>query len=160
LTRLAIGLLISAAVLPAPAAAATPAPGPTPCPVTLKFAGSLYLDTDRTVPSSEVGPKVGETDPNPAACGIRDRAAVYRHQAHSTGDEVVHLAPDGGAELFASAGQTGLPLVSVLRWVVLALVLVVLLYAALPALYTHMIQPPVEVGDAAGAAEDDLPSSS
>jgi hypothetical protein len=157
--RTAAALLLVATALPLQAAAQSPVPGATPCPATLKFAGALYLDADRTVPASEVGSRVGETDPNPAACGIPDRVTVYGHQGHATTDEVVHLSADGSAELFTSAGQTGLPLVSILRWVVLALVVVVLLYAALPALYTHMIQPPVEVGDNAPPPGDELPST-
>src|SRR2546428_14032975 len=49
-----------------PATAASPPASASPCPRTLKFAGSLYLDADGTVATSEVGPQVGETEPNPA----------------------------------------------------------------------------------------------
>jgi hypothetical protein len=128
-------------------AATTPSPVPTiPCLATLKFAGSLYLDADSTVSDSEVGPMVGETDPNPAHCGLPDRLAVYRHNGHSSTDEVVFRRSGGEAELFRSAGSTGFPMQGVVKWLVLALVVGILAFAAFPAIRAHLRQPPIEVG--------------
>jgi hypothetical protein len=129
------------------ARAATPAPTPIPCLPTLKFAGALYLDTDTSVPAAEVGPMVGETDPDPARCGLPDGRPVYRHSGHSSADEVVYRTP-AGAELFHSAGATGFPMQDLVKWLVLALVLGILLFAAVPAILAHVRQPPIEVGRA------------
>jgi hypothetical protein len=146
LAAMALGFALLAA--PASAQAAnTPSPVPTlPCLSTLKFAGSLYLDTDATVGAGEVGPSVGETDPNPAHCGLPDRLPVFRHLGHSSSDEVVYRRPTGEAELFRSAGSTGFPMQGVVKWLVLALVIGILAFAAFPAIRAHLRQPPIEVG--------------
>jgi hypothetical protein len=128
------------------ASAASPSPSPLPCLKSLKFGGSLYLDTDSTVASSEVGPPAGETDPNPTHCGLPDRLTVYRHVGHPSTEEVVYYTSPGQAELFRSGGQTGFPMQGMLKWLVLLLVIGILLFAALPALLAHLRQPPIEVG--------------
>ncbi|GAC1335258.1 MAG: hypothetical protein NVSMB17_17940 [Candidatus Dormibacteria bacterium] len=135
------------------AAAASPSPvAPIPCLPTLKFAGSLYLDADLTVPDGEIGVKVGETDPNPARCGLPDRLTVYRRTGHSSAEEVVYRQPGGRAELFRSAGSTGFPMQDTVKWLVLVLVLGILAFAAFPAIMAHVRQPPIEVG----GADDDV----
>jgi hypothetical protein len=137
-------VLVTGAILAAqPVAAASPSP--LPCYQTLKFGGAEYLDADTSVPRSEVGSFAGETDPNPAHCGIPDRNRVYQHVGRNTSDEVVLLKPDGSAELFRSAGQAGFPAQDIVRWLVLALVLGILFFAALPAVYAHIKQPPIEI---------------
>lgn len=156
LVVLAVTLSQTAAI----AAAAAPTPSPIPCLRTLKLGGSLYLDTDRAVPAGEVGVKVGETDPNPAHCGLPDRLSVYRHVGHNTTDEVVYYLSPGQAELFRSGGDTGFPMQSMLRWAVLALVVGILVFAALPAIMAHLRQPPVEVGGAEDTDLDDRPKIS
>ena len=109
---------------------------------TLRFGGTVYLDADRAVPAAEVGGPAGETDPNPAQCGILDRQAVYHHTGHLATAEVVYREPDGRSELFVSAGSAGFPLQGTIRWLVLALVIVILVFAALPALIGHLRPPP------------------
>ena len=129
-----------------PSPALSPSSTASPCPRTLKFAGALYLDTDVAVPLTEVGPQVGETEPNPTRCALPDRLKVYRHNGHNTSDEVVYkLSPDT-AEVFRSAGETGFPGAGLVRWLVAALVLGIVLFAAVPAILGHLRQPPVAVG--------------
>jgi hypothetical protein len=136
----------SAAAAESPSPGVSPSASATPCPLTLKFAGALYLDTDVSVPSTEVGPEVGVTEPNPTRCALPDRLKVYRHNGHNTTDEVVYkLSPDT-AEVFRSAGATGFPGAGLVRWLVAALVLGIILFAALPAILGHLRQPPVAVG--------------
>lgn len=130
----------------AAAAAQEPTAAPSPCPKTLKFAGSLYLDTDTRVPAAEVGPQVGETEPNPAQCALPDRVKVYRRIGHNSTQEVVYYVDRGTAEVFRSAGETGFPGAGPVRWLVLLLVLGIILFAAVPAIVAHLRQPPVEVG--------------
>lgn len=143
-----LGTLVLALPLTA-LAASTPSPVPTiPCLSTLKFGGALYLDTDTIVDPGEVGPSLGETDPNPAHCGLPDRLTVYRHTGHSSSDEVVFRRPSGEAELFRSAGSTGFPMQDVVKWLVLALVVGILVFAAFPAIRAHLREPPTEVGSA------------
>jgi hypothetical protein len=146
------------AVLPGIAWAATPVPSSSslPCLRTLKFGGSLYLDTDQAVPPGEVGPRVGDTDPNPTHCGLPDRLPVYRHTGHNTTSEVVYLLNPGQPELFVSGGNTGFPLQKVMRWLVLVLAVGILGLAAVPAILAHLRQPPLEVG---GAEDVDPPST-
>jgi hypothetical protein len=141
------------------ALAATPSPSPSalPCLRTLKLGGSLYLDADQLVPPAEVGPKVGETDPNPALCGLPDRLNVYRHTGHNTTEEVVYYISAGQPELFRSGGDTGFPMQSMLRWLVLVLAIGILAFAAVPAILAHLRQPPVEVGGAEDTDLDDEP---
>lgn len=142
------------------AATPSPTPSPLPCLRTLKFGGSLYLDTDQVVPAAEVGPKVGETDPNPAHCGLPDRLSVYRHSGHNTTEEVVyHVIPDQ-PELFRSGGDTGFPMQSMLRWLVLLLAVGILGFAAFPAIFAHLRQPPIEVGGAEDTELSDEPKIS
>ncbi|MFN2464014.1 MAG: hypothetical protein ABR573_08960 [Candidatus Dormibacteria bacterium] len=154
----AAGILAVSAVGPLglpQVAAAAPSPipvSPLPCLPTLKFAGTLYLDADTAVEDGQVGPRVGETDPNPARCGLPDRILVFRHVGHRTSDEVVYRKPGGGAELFRAAGATGFPMQDTVKWLVLALVVGILLFAALPATMAHVRQPPIEVG----RADDDV----
>jgi hypothetical protein len=151
---IAVATLAAMAVLsiPAPAAAAgsppaeLPSATSSPCPRTLKFAGSLYLDTDTRVPVSEVGPQLGETEPNPARCALPDRLKVYRHNGHNSTEEVVYYVDPTTAAVFRSAGATGFPGAGVVRWLVLALVVGIIGFAALPAILGHLRQPPVEVG--------------
>jgi hypothetical protein len=112
----------------------------------LKFAGSLYLDTDESVPAAEVGPPVGETEPNPAQCALPDRLKVFRHNGHNTTDEVVYYLSSQTPEVFRSAGQTGFPGSTLVRVLVLILVVGIVLFAALPAILGHLRQPPVGVG--------------
>lgn len=130
---------------------ATPAPAPltsgTPCFKTLKFAGALYLDGDQAVPRAEVGEKVGETEPNPAVCGLPERLPVYRHAGHQATEEVVYLVDGGTAELFRSGGSTGYPYLDLLKWLVLVLVIGILLLAAAPAIVNHLRHPPIAVND-------------
>lgn len=156
LVVLAVTLSQTAAI----AAAAAPTPSPIPCLRTLKLGGSLYLDTDQVVPAGEVGVKVGETDPNPAHCGLPDRLSVYRHVGHNTTEEVVYYPSPGQAELFRSGGDTGFPMQSMLRWVVLALVVGILVFAAVPAIMAHLRQPPIEVGGAEDTDFEDRPKIS
>jgi hypothetical protein len=130
----------------APSPAINLAPTPTPCPRSLKFAGSLYLDTDERVPPAAVGPGVGETEPNPAQCALPDRLKVFRHNGHNATDEVVYYLDPGTAELFRSAGQTGFPGSTLVRLLVLLLALGIVLFAAVPAILGHLRQPPVGVG--------------
>lgn len=145
-----MGALLGGALLAAPApamAATTPSPVPTiPCLATLKFAGALYLDVDETVSPGEVGPSLGETDPNPAHCGLPDRLQVYRHTGHNSSEEVVYRRSTGEAELFRSAGSTGFPMQGVVKWLVLVLVIGIIGFAAFPAIRAHLRQPPIEVG--------------
>lgn len=128
-------------------AGATPSPSSSPCARTLKFGGALYLDADITLPPSDVGESVGTTDPNPAQCGLPDRLQVYRHKGHGTTEEVVFYVAPQQAEVFRSAGATGFPFQDVLKWLVLALVVGILLFALLPAVLGHLRSPPIQVGD-------------
>jgi hypothetical protein len=112
----------------------------------LKFAGSLYLDIEVSVPAGEVGPQVGETEPNPAQCALPDRLKVFRHNGHNTTDEVVYYLSSQTPEVFRSAGQTGFPGSTLVRVLVLILVVGIVLFAALPAILGHLRQPPVDVG--------------
>jgi hypothetical protein len=98
---------------------------------------------------------VGTTDPNPAACGLPDHLSVFRHNGHNTSDEVIYYLSTAQPELFRSAGSTGFPYQDLLRWLVLALAVGILLFAALPALIAHVRQPPINVG----AGDDDVPKS-
>ena len=139
-------LLLAATVTPSPSTP-SPTPSASPCFRTLKFGGALYLDADQAVPGGEVGPQVGTTDPNPAACGLPDRLSVYRHAGHNTSDEVLYYVSPGQAELFRSGGQTGYPYQDLIRWLVLALAIGILLFAALPALIAHVRQPPIGAGE-------------
>jgi hypothetical protein len=140
--------VMAVATTPVPAGAASPAPSalPSSCPKTLKFAGSLYLDTDTTALPAEVGPMVGETEPNPARCALPDRLKVYRRNGHNSNEEVVYYVDGRTAEIFRSAGVTGFPGAGLVRWLVLVLVVGILLFAAVPAILAHLRQPPVEVG--------------
>jgi hypothetical protein len=97
------------------------------------------------VPAPEVGARVGETDPNPAHCGLPDRITVFKHAGRPTTEEIVYRAPDGGAELFRSAGEAGFPAQNLLRWLVVALVVGIIFFAAVPAILAHLRQPPEEV---------------
>ena len=134
-------------------AANSPTPvAPIPCLQTMKFAGSLYLDADTSVSDGEVGPRLGETDPNPAHCGLPDRLAVFRHAGHSSADEIIYRRAGGVNELFRSAGSTGFPMQDTVKWLVLALVVGILVFAAFPAIMAHVRQPPIEVG----RADDDV----
>ena len=160
-----LAVLVLAQLAPAGARAASPEPNTpppstaaSPCYRTLKFAGSLYLDADTTVPVGEVGEQLGTTDPNPAQCGLPDRLPVFRHNGHNSSDEVVYRVA-GQAELFRSAGATGFPFSGVLPWLVLVLVVGVLLFGVAPALMGHMRQPPIGFGDGPGP-EDEAPPSS
>lgn len=126
---------------------AVPAVSASPCPRSLKFAGSLYLDTDASVTPDQVGPMIGETEPSPARCAIPDRRPVHSHIGRNPTDEVISLTP-GGAEVFRSAGQTGFPGGSLLRALVLLLVAGIIIFAAAPAILGHLRQPPVAVGRA------------
>lgn len=136
------------AVAPAAAMAANPTPSPIPCLPTLKFAGALYLDADTAVPDGEVGPQVGQSDPNPAHCGLPAGIAVYRHAGHLSSDEIAYRRPDGRAELLRSGGSTGFPMQDIVKWLVLALVVGIVAFAAIPAILAHVRQPPIEVGRA------------
>lgn len=140
-------LALALAAVPTVALAASPSPSALPCLKTLKFGGSLYLDTDALVPATEVGDAVGETDPNPTHCGIPDRMTVHRHTGHNTTSEVVYYVTPNQPELFQSGGSTGFPMQSLVRWLVLALVVGILIFAAVPAIYGHLRQPPTEVAD-------------
>jgi hypothetical protein len=151
LTAGVVGLLLvlSAGVIAkaeTPAPLGTPSPNASPCPRTLKFAGALYLDTDVSVPLAQVGPQVGETEPNPARCALPDRLKVYRHTGHNTSDEVIYLLSSDTAEVFRSAGETGFPGAGLVRWLVAALVLGIVVFAAVPAILGHLRQPPMGVG--------------
>ncbi len=126
-------------------AGAVPAASVSPCPQSLKYAGSLYLDTDVAVPSGQVGPRLGETEPNPAQCAIPDRRAVYGHVGRNPTDEVITFTL-GRAEVFRSGGQTGFPGGALLRGLVLLLVVGIIIFAAAPAILGHLRQPPVAVG--------------
>jgi hypothetical protein len=151
---IAVAALAAIAVVstpvPAGAAGSTPAAVPSasvsPCPRTLKFAGALYLDTDIRVPAGDVGPQLGETEPNPARCALPDRLKVYRHNGHNSTDEVVFYVDSQTATVFRSAGETGFPGAGLVRWLVVALVVGILAFAAVPAILAHLRQPPVEVG--------------
>jgi hypothetical protein len=140
----ATGNLVARAESPSPAVA--PSATASPCPKTLKFAGALYLDTDVAVPPSEVGPEVGQTEPNPTRCALPDRLTVYRHNGHNTSEEVVYRLTPDTADVFRSAGQTGFPGGGLVRWLVVVLVVGVILFAAVPAILGHLRQPPVAVG--------------
>jgi hypothetical protein len=156
LGRLAVGCTLAFATASAPAVAnaATPFPGaatpagatPSPCPRSLKFGGSLYLDTDVSVPTAEVGPQVGETEPNPAQCALPDRLNVFRHNGNNSTDEVVYYLNPQTPELVRSAGQTGFPGSTLVKVLVLILVIGIIVYAAIPAILGHMRQPPIGVG--------------
>ena len=122
-----------------------PSASASPCPRSLKFAGSLYLDTDASVAPDQIGPRIGETEPNPAQCAIPDRQPVYRDGGHNATDEVIAFTA-GRAEVFQSAGQTGFPGGAWLRVLVLLLVLGIILFAVAPAILGHLRQPPVAVG--------------
>jgi hypothetical protein len=135
-----------AAIAASPPAGIEAVPISSPCPRSLKFAGSLYLDIDVSVPAAEVGPQVGETEPNPAQCALPDRLKVFRHSGHNTTDEVVYYLNSQTPELFRSAGQTGFPGSTLVRVLVLILVVGIVLFAALPAMLGHLRQPPVGVG--------------
>jgi hypothetical protein len=135
-------------------AAATPSPTGSPCPRTLKFGGALYLDADSVAQPSDVGELVGTTDPNPAQCGLPDRLQVYRHRGHDTGDEVVFYVAPQQAEVFRSGGATGFPFQDVLKWLVLLLVIGILLFAVLPAVFGHMRNPPIALGYGEGGKVD------
>jgi hypothetical protein len=135
-----------AAIAASPSASTVAAPTSSPCPRSLKFAGSLYLDTDASVPAGEVGPQVGETEPNPAQCALPDRLKVFRHNGHNTTDEVVYYLQPQTPEVFRSAGQTGFPGSTLVRVLVLILVVGIILFAAVPAIVGHLRQPPVGVG--------------
>jgi len=135
-----------AAIAASPSAGTVDAPTLSPCPRSLKFAGSLYLDTDVAVPAGEVGPQVGDTEPNPAQCALPDRLKVFRHNGHNTTDEVVYYLHPQTPEVFRSAGQTGFPGSTLVRVLVLILVVGIILFAALPAILGHLRQPPVGVG--------------
>lgn len=145
-----VTLAISGAAAPR-VGAESPSPsasGPA-CFLSLKFAGAIYLDSDQSVPGSEVGPVVGETEPNAAHCGLQARLQVRRHNGHLTTEEVVYVVPATGAsELFRSAGDSGFPAQDLLKWLVLVLVVGVLVFAALPVMYAHLLRPPEEVGGA------------
>ncbi|MEA2646028.1 MAG: hypothetical protein QOE92_1111 [Chloroflexota bacterium] len=117
---------------------------PSDCFKTLKFGGSLYLDADVAVPQAEVGDVVGETDPNPATCGLPDRLSVRGHTGHPASEEVVYVI-DGRNELFRSGGSTGYPYQDLVRWLVVALVAGIILFAALPAVINHIRNPPIGV---------------
>ena len=142
----AVLVLLAALLGPSPALAAT-SPSPIPCFKTLKFGGALFLDTDTAVPGTEVGPKAGITDPNPAYCGLPAGSSVYSHRGHPATEEVVYNPESGQPELFRSGGSTGLPMEATVRWLVLALVVGILAFAAIPAILAHVRQPPVEVGN-------------
>ncbi|MHB8507075.1 MAG: hypothetical protein ACYDGR_00300 [Candidatus Dormibacteria bacterium] len=116
-----------------------------PCLRTLKFATALYLDADRVVPPSEVGPEVGISDPNPALCGIQSGLPVYRHLGQLSSREVVFRLPGGEDELFQSAGNPGFPAQRLIQAGVVLLALFILAYAVLPAIYGHMVRPPITV---------------
>ena len=149
--RSLLAALLAAAALVSPASAMATNPSPavtatgSPCPRSLKFAGSLYLDTDESAPAGQVGPRIGETEPNPAQCAIPDRTAVFSHVGHNSSDEVIASTPVPG-EIFRSAGQTGFPGGSLLRGLVLVLVAGIIVFAAVPAILGHLRQPPVAVG--------------
>ena len=135
-------IVASAASLTPEAVGATP----SPCPRSLKYAGSLYLDTDTSVPAGEVGPQAGETEPNPAQCALPDRLKVFRHNGHNPTDEVIYYLNPQTPEVFRSAGETGFPGSTLVKVLVLILVLVIIIYAAVPAILGHMQQPPIGVG--------------
>lgn len=142
------GTLLILAMLLAPwSAMAAPSPSPIPCFKTLKFGGALFLDADIAVPRAEVGQKAGITDPNPAYCGLPAGVSVYAHTGHAATEEVVYYPLPGRPELFRSGGSTGLPMEATVRWLVLALVVAILVFAAVPAILAHVRQPPVEVGN-------------
>jgi hypothetical protein len=165
MTLAPVALLLLAAISPgpsgdvastaAPSTSVAPSATASPCFQTLKFGGALYLDTDQAVAADEVGEQVGTTDPNPAACGLPDRLTVLRHKGHNTSEEVVHYVSPGQAELFRSGGQTGYPYQNLLKWLVLALVVGIVLFAAVPAIIGHVRQPPIEVGPKEAGHEDE-----
>ncbi|MGI8609595.1 MAG: hypothetical protein ACR2MY_10285 [Candidatus Dormibacteria bacterium] len=146
LRRALAALALLSGLLVPTAALAAPSPSPIPCLKTLKFGGALYLDADTAVPSIEAGPTAGITDPNPAYCGLSGGGTVYLHRGHPPADEVLYYTVAGQAELFKSAGSTGLPMQATVRWLVLALVVGILGFAALPAILAHVRQPPLGVG--------------
>jgi hypothetical protein len=144
-------IAVLAAALPATVLAASPGPGTaaatsSPCPRSLKFAGSLYLDTGEPALPAAVGPQVGETEPNPAQCALPDRLKIFRHNGHGSTDEVIYYLDPRTPEVFRSAGQTGFPGSTLVRVLVLLLVAGILLFAAAPAILGHLRQPPVGVG--------------
>jgi len=101
----------------------------------------VFLDTGQTVSRAQVGPSAGETDPNPAPCGLPDRVTVHRVTGHSTTADVAYLRLDGTYELYASAGQAGFPAQGLLQWAVVALAVIIIVFAAVPALTAHLRQP-------------------
>jgi hypothetical protein len=142
---LAVGL---AQVPGALAADVSSTPTARPCYRTLKFAGLLFLDQDRSIPPSEVGAYAGVTEPNPAKCGIDVGRPIHRHAGRPSTQELVFQLPDGSNELFVSAGETGLPAQNLIRVLVLVLVVVILVFALLPAILGHMLRPPIATDDA------------
>ncbi len=149
----AAGAALLAALLLAPITArAAASPSPIPCLRTLKFGGALYLDADTAVAPAEAGARAGITDPNPAYCGLQGGGAVYIHRGHPASQELLYYTVAGQAELFRSGGNTGLPAQDTVRWLVLALVVGILGFAALPAVLAHVRQPPIE----GGAKDDDI----
>jgi len=72
---------------------------------------------------------------------------VYRALGHNTSEEVVFLK-DGKPELFRFAGSTGFPFQDSLKWLVLGLLILVIVFAGVPGIYAHLKAPPVEVGGA------------
>ena len=144
---MAAALVLVAAMLMLPAGVfAAPTPSPIPCLKTLKFGGALYLDADTSAPRSEAGSQAGITDPNPAYCGIQGGETVFAHRGHIASQEVLY-GSGSDLEVFRSAGSTGLPAQGTVRWLVLALVVAILGFAAIPAILAHVRQPPIEVGD-------------
>ena len=94
-------------------------------------------------PPARLGPG-GHHRPQPCdSAALPDRLNVYRHAGRNTSDEVLYYISPGQAELFRSGGQTGYPYQDLIRWLVLALAIGILLFAALPALIAHVRQPPI-----------------
>lgn len=148
LKAVVLAVVASACSLAATAApASADSPSPIPCYETLKYGGSLYVDTDTQAAPGDVGPKVGLTDPNPAHCGIPDQVSIYRLNGHDGGDEVVCLR-NGKREVFRIAGATGFPFQDALKVGVVVLLILVLVFAAIPGIYAHLKAPPLEVGGA------------
>src|ERR1700682_6433473 len=107
--RLATIAAVSARVTAAATRVMAPAASTSssPCPKTLKFAGSLYLDTDARVPTGQAGPLWGEPEPHPARRPLPGRLKVYRHNAHNSTEEVVYYVAPQTAIVFRSAGPPG-----------------------------------------------------
>jgi hypothetical protein len=145
--RVICGLAVALALLAPVSVLAAPTPSPIPCLKTLKFAGALYLDTDSTVPPVEVGGRAGVSDPDPAYCGIAAGSTVYVHRGHPASRELIYYSAPGVPSLFTSAGNTGLPMQDLVRWLVLALAVGIVGFAAVPAILGHVRQPPIEVGN-------------